>query len=85
MLGGKVSVPTIRGRAKLTVPPGTQAGEVLRMGGLGISEGSAAPGDELVEVEIDLPRKLTQEQKELVERLQGELEGRLQEEPETSA
>jgi molecular chaperone DnaJ len=74
MLGGKVPVPTIKGKAKLTVPPGTQPGDVLRMGGLGISDGGSAPGDELVEIEVELPKELTPEQKELAERLREKLE-----------
>ena len=84
MLGGKVDVPTTRGRARLAIPPGTQPGDVLRMGGLGVSEGGSAPGDELVEIEIELPRTLTPEQKELVEKLREKLQEKLREElPET--
>jgi len=69
LLGGKVQVPTIKGRAMLTVPAGTQPGDVLRMAGLGVSEGGAPPGDELVEIEVELPRKLTPRQRQLVEEL----------------
>lgn len=78
MLGGKVAVPTIRGKAKLTIPSGTQPGDVLRMGGLGVSEGDSAPGDELVEIEIELPKKLTSEQRELAEKLQEKLQEKLE-------
>jgi molecular chaperone DnaJ len=72
LLGGKVRVPTIKGGAMLNIPSGTQPGDVLRMAGQGVSEAGGPPGDELVEVEIELPRKLTPKQKELVEQLRDE-------------
>ncbi|MHC4252509.1 MAG: molecular chaperone DnaJ, partial [Planctomycetota bacterium] len=73
LLGGKVDVPTARGRAMLNVPAGTQPGDVLRMAGLGVPRASGAPGDELVTVEIDVPKDLTPSQRELVEKLRDEL------------
>lgn len=72
ILGGKVAVPTIKGRAKLAIPAGTQPGDVLRMAGLG-APGGGGRGDELVEVAVELPRKLTAKQKELVEKLREQL------------
>jgi len=75
LLGGKVKVPTAKGSAMLAVPAGTQPGGVLRMAGLGVSEGGRSPGDELVEIEVDLPRELTPRQKDLVAKLGEELAG----------
>ncbi len=73
LLGGKVAVPTASGKAMLTVPPGTQPGDVLRMAGLGVPRASGAAGDELVAIEVDFPKDLTPEQRSLVEKLRDEL------------
>ncbi len=72
LLGGKVEAPTAKGTALLTVPAGTQPGDVLRMAGLGVSF-AGRTGDELVEITVELPGKLTPKQKELVEKLRDEL------------
>ena len=71
-LGGSVDVPTLSGSARLTVPPGTQGGSRLRMRGLGIAQGERK-GDQLVEVRIRVPTELSDEQRELLERLQASL------------
>lgn len=69
-LGGVVEVPILKGKAeakaKLKVPPGTQPGDLLKMNGLGIKPASGPPGDELVEVRVEVPRKLTRKQRELL-------------------
>lgn len=63
-LGGSVEVPTINGRARLNIAPGTQPGKVLRMRGKGLpSTESSSRGDELINVMIYIPEKLTEEQK----------------------
>jgi len=67
-LGGEVEVPTLRGQAKMRIPPGTQSGRTLRLGGQGI-EGRAGKGDLLVTVEADVPRDLSGRQRELLEEL----------------
>jgi molecular chaperone DnaJ len=66
-LGGEVQVPTIKGKAKLSIPSGTQAGTVFKMRDLGIPylHGSGR-GDELVKVEIDIPKRLSSRQKALL-------------------
>jgi DnaJ-class molecular chaperone len=43
------------------------------MAGLGMPTSGGGAGDELVEIEVELPRKLTDKQKELVEKLRDEL------------
>lgn len=66
-LGDKIEVPTLRGKAEMSLPPGTQNGKVFRLRGQGIPamEGGAR-GDQLVRVFIDVPEKLTDRQKELL-------------------
>ena len=62
------------GMGTLKVPAGTQSGQVLRMRGKGMPRlRGSGRGDQLVSVEVDVPRKLNAEQKELLERY-GELE-----------
>lgn len=69
-LGAKVDVPTLDGAVTLTVPPGTQSGQKLRLKGKGMPmPGSKDHGDLLAQVKIVVPRTLTDEQRELYERL----------------
>jgi DnaJ-class molecular chaperone len=57
--GAKVEVPTLDGRATLTIPPGTDSGQKLRLRGKGIASPSgAAPGDLYVVVQIRVPKQL---------------------------
>lgn len=70
LLGGTVEVPTVDGRAKIKIAPGTHAGKVLRLGGKGIPDVNGyGRGDELVVVDITVPSKLSAEEKRLVEQL----------------
>lgn len=74
-LGAKVTVPTLDGVAKLTVQPGTQSGAQLRMRGMGLPKmGGGARGDEIVKVVVEVPRKLTSEQKRLLKEFDGNYE-----------
>ena len=75
-LGDTVEVPTLRGRAEMSIPAGTQTGKVFRLRGQGLPllEGSGR-GDQLVRVFIEVPRKLTERQKELLREF-AELEQR---------
>ncbi len=65
--GGKVKVPTVDGPVMLTVAPGSGSGQVLRLKGKGFSKKAGGRGDQLVSLEIDLPRDLS----ELQRRLEG--------------
>jgi molecular chaperone DnaJ len=66
-LGGKIEVPTLRGSTELEVPAGSQHGEVFKLKGKGLPDlRSTKPGDELVQVIIEIPRKLTEKQKTLL-------------------
>ena len=70
LLGGTVEVPTVDGRAKIKIAPGTHAGKVLRLGGKGLPDVNGyGRGDELVVVDITIPSKLSAEEKRLVEQL----------------
>jgi molecular chaperone DnaJ len=62
-LGAEVEVPTIEGSARLTIPPGVQSGDVLRLRGEGLPElHGGGKGDQLVRVRVWTPRKLSKEQ-----------------------
>lgn len=69
-LGAEVEVPTVDGPAMLTIPSGTQPGTVLRMREKGVPHlRRRGRGDQLVVVNVDIPIKLTHEQRELMEKL----------------
>ncbi len=73
-LGGEVEVPTLDGKGRVRVPPGTQPGSVLRIKGKGIPRRAGiGRGDQRIEVGIEVPTKLTARQKELMEQLAKEL------------
>ncbi len=56
VLGGKVRVATLDGEVRLTIPPGTSSGRLLRLRGRGIPDRSGARGDHLVRVLVALPQ-----------------------------
>ncbi len=69
-LGAEIDAPTLEGAAKVTIPPGIQSGEVLRLKGLGLPElNGTIRGDELLKVVVWVPDELTPEQEELIRRL----------------
>lgn len=73
-LGGEIEVPTLEGKGRLRVPPGTQSGTVLRVRGKGIPRRVVGGrGDQLVEVTVEVPTQLTASQKELIMQLAEEL------------
>lgn len=66
-LGGEVEVPTLEGRIKMKIPPGTQGGKIFRLRNKGIAHlHDYGRGDQLVKVQIDVPESPTQEQKRLL-------------------
>ena len=74
VLGTEVEVPTIDGKTlKLKIPPGTQGNAKFRLPGYGLPhmKGSGR-GDAFVEVKIEVPRRLTKRQQELIEQLSKE-------------
>lgn len=66
ILGTVLTVPTVYGQSDLKVPEGTQVDQILRMRGCGIKGAKGNVGDEYVHIEIKIPTKLTEEQKELL-------------------
>jgi molecular chaperone DnaJ len=66
-LGDRVEIPTLRGRAEMTIPAGTQSGKVFRLKNQGLPQLDArGRGDQLVRVFIEVPTKLNDRQKELL-------------------
>ena len=69
-LGGSVEVPTIGGRARLKIAPGTQPGKILRLRGKGLpSTEGYGTGDELVNVMVYVPETLNDEERKLIAQL----------------
>jgi molecular chaperone DnaJ len=69
-LGGEIEVPTIDGKAKLKIPSGTQPGTVFKMSKKGMPYlGSKTRGDQFVKVDVEVPKKLTSKQKQLLKDL----------------
>jgi molecular chaperone DnaJ len=65
-LGGRVEVPTLAGAESLEVPAGTQHGEVLTLKSRGLPYRGGRKGDQHVQLAIEVPRKLTARQRELL-------------------
>lgn len=71
-LGGPVEVPTVNGRARLTIPAGTQPGKVLRLRGKGLPiYGESGTGDELINVMVYIPENLSPAEKSAIESLKN--------------
>ncbi len=71
-LGGSVEVPTITGRARLTIPAGTQPGKVLRLRGKGLANPeTGGRGDQLVNVMVYVPEKLSDSDRSAIESLKN--------------
>lgn len=72
VLGASIEVPTISGKVKIKVDPGTQSGKVLRLRGKGLpSVQGYATGDQFIHIHIWTPVKVSKEEKELLEKLKG--------------
>jgi len=69
-LGARIEVPTIDGKARLRIPPGTQSGQKFRLRERGAPSlrAGGVRGDQFVEVKITLPRVISEETKELLHR-----------------
>ncbi len=76
VLGGEVEVPALEGKLSMKVPAGTQSGKIFRLRGKGLPDlHSRDIGDELVRVNVDIPERLSAQQRKLMEefaRLSGE-------------
>lgn len=75
VLGGSVEVPTVDGKVKIKIEPGTQPGKVMRLRGKGLpvldSYGRThGNGDELIQISIYVPESLSKDEKNMMEKLQ---------------
>ena len=70
-LGGTLEIPTLEGKAKIKIEPGTQPGKVLRLRNKGLpSLNSYGTGDLLINIAVYVPESLTKEQKEELEQME---------------
>ncbi len=73
-LGGDITIPTLDGNETFTIPEGTQTGSAFRLRGRGLPDvGGRGRGDLVVTVKVLTPKKLTKEQKKLLEQLKAVL------------
>jgi len=76
LLGAEVTVPTLKGRVSLRIPPETQNGRTIRLAGQGMPRAGGGAGDLFVTVKVVLPTKLTDEDREAIRKI-----GERQEDP----
>jgi molecular chaperone DnaJ len=70
ILGCSIEVPTVDGKAKISIEPGTQSGKVLRLRGKGFPEVNGYhTGDQLIKVHIWIPKKVSSEETEMLKKL----------------
>jgi len=71
-LGGEIEVPTVSGKVKIRVRPGTQSGTTVRLKDQGVKHlRGSGKGDQYVRLNVLVPEKLTHEQKDVIEDLRG--------------
>jgi curved DNA-binding protein len=68
-LGAKVIVPTLNGSVEMTIPAGSQGGQRLRLRGKGLLRQNGGGGDLYVKLKIVVPPKLTEDERQLFEKL----------------
>jgi len=66
-LGSQIVVPTLDGQVTVKVPPGTPSGKVLRVRGKGGPKPRGGDGDLLVTIDVEIPKKLTKQERDLLE------------------
>lgn len=73
-LGAKVEIPTVDGSMELDIPPGTQPGKVIRLRSQGVPKlRGNGRGDQLVIINVEIPSRLTADQRQLFEQLSQSL------------
>ena len=68
-LGARIDVPTIDGQVEVSVPPGAQSGQRLRLRGQGLNKRKGGRGDEYVRLKIVVPKEISAEERRLYEEL----------------
>ena len=69
VLGGDIEVPTLDGLVKMKLPPGVTSGKRLRLANKGYPTGNGDRGDQLVEIQVLIPKEISEEERELYEKL----------------
>lgn len=70
VFGTNIEVPTIDGRAKIKIPPGTQSGKIFRLKGKGFPEVNGyGRGDQLIHVNVWTPQNVTHDEKEMLNQM----------------
>ena len=70
VLGATIEIPTIHGNVKMKVPKGTQPNTKLRIKNKGIKLNNGITGDQIVEVKLVVPKKISKDEEKLFEQLQ---------------
>ncbi|MFC1610173.1 molecular chaperone DnaJ [Myxococcota bacterium] len=68
-LGAQIEVPTLDGRVRMRLPPGTQSGHIFRLRGKGVPRASDEHGDQHVTVKVEIPTALNESQRQAIETL----------------
>ncbi len=68
-LGGEITAPTLRTPGKMTIPPGTQNGQVFRLRDQGLTKMGGGKGNLLVKIQIAMPKTLSDHERELLLKL----------------
>jgi len=73
VFGTQLEVPTIDGKAKIKIPPGTQSGKIFRLKGKGFPaiNNSYEKGDQLIHVNVWTPQNISSDEKQALEKMQG--------------
>ena len=74
VFGTQIEVPTIDGKAKIKIPPGTQSGKIFRLKGKGFpAVNSYEKGDQLIHVNVWTPQHVNGEEKDMLEKMQASI------------
>jgi curved DNA-binding protein len=76
VLGARIEVPTLDGKAEMRIPPGSQGGRRLRLRGQGLNKRGGGRGDQYVKLKIVVPTTPTEDEKRLYEELERLSRGR---------
>ncbi|MGL4621563.1 MAG: DnaJ C-terminal domain-containing protein, partial [Chroococcidiopsis sp.] len=69
ILGGAVEVPTLDGLVQMNLPPGVRTGQRLRLAKKGYPDADGERGDQIVEIQIVVPRNISPEERDLYEKI----------------